>query len=46
MIEAKLIAKAKFIIHLNDYKIKIPKLLWQNIAEDVEVTVEFIYKPA
>jgi polyisoprenoid-binding protein YceI len=46
MIEGKLIAKAKFIIHLKDYKIKIPKLLWQNIAEDVEVTVEFIYKPA
>jgi polyisoprenoid-binding protein YceI len=42
----KLIAKSKFIIHLKDYKIKIPKLLWQNIAEDVEVTVEFIYKPA
>jgi polyisoprenoid-binding protein YceI len=45
MIEAKLIARSKFRIHLKDYKIKIPKLLWQNIAEDVEVTVEFIYKP-
>jgi polyisoprenoid-binding protein YceI len=45
-VEGKLIARSKFIIHLKDYKIKIPKLLWQNIAEDVEVTVEFIYKPA
>ncbi len=44
-IDDKLIAKSKFMIHLKDYKIKIPKLLWQNIAEDVEVTVEFIYKP-
>ena len=44
--DGKLIAKSKFIIHLRDYKIKIPKLLWQNIAEDVEVTVEFIYKPS
>lgn len=38
-------AKAKFKIKLEDYKIKIPQLLWQNIAEEVEVTVEFIYKP-
>lgn len=37
-------ARAKFKIHLADFKIKIPQLLWQNIAEDVEVTVEFIYK--
>jgi len=44
-IEGKLIAKSKFIIYLENYKIKIPKLLWQNIAESVEVTVEFIYKP-
>lgn len=38
-------AQAKFKIKLEDYKIKIPQLLWQNIAEEVEVTVEFIYKP-
>ncbi len=44
-IDGKLIAKSRFMIHLKDYKVKIPKLLWQNIAEDVEVTVEFIYKP-
>jgi polyisoprenoid-binding protein YceI len=37
--------KAKFIIKLADYKIKIPQLLWKNIAEAVEVTVEFNYKP-
>jgi hypothetical protein len=41
----KLIAKSKFLIKLEDYKIKIPQLLWQNIAEEVEVSVEFIYKP-
>lgn len=33
--------KAKFIVRLEDYKVKIPQLLWQNIAEQVEVTVEF-----
>jgi len=37
--------KAKFIVKLVDYKIKIPQLLWKNIAEEVEVTVEFNYKP-
>ncbi|HLZ15445.1 MAG TPA: YceI family protein [Cyclobacteriaceae bacterium] len=37
--------KAKFMVKLADYKIKIPQLLWKNIAEEVEVTVEFNYKP-
>jgi polyisoprenoid-binding protein YceI len=38
-------AKATFIVKLADYNIKIPQLLWQKIAEQVEVTVEFSYKP-
>lgn len=37
--------KAKFMVKLADYKIKIPQLLWKNIAEEVEVTVEFNFKP-
>ena len=36
--------KAKFMVKLVDYKIKIPQLLWKNIAEEVEVTIEFNYK--
>lgn len=36
--------KSSFIVELADYKIKIPKLLWQNIAENVEVKIEFTYK--
>ena len=36
---------AKFMVRLEDYKIKIPTLLWRNIAEEVEVTVSFVYKP-
>ena len=36
--------KAKFMVKLADYKIKIPQLLWKNIAEEVEVTIEFNYK--
>ena len=40
-----LIMKSKFIVKLEDYKIAIPQLMWQNIAEQVEVTVDFTYKP-
>jgi hypothetical protein len=37
--------KSKFIIKLKDYKIEIPQLLWQNIAEQVDVTTDFVFKP-
>jgi polyisoprenoid-binding protein YceI len=36
---------AKFIVKLEDYKIAIPQLLFQNIAESVEVTVDFNFSP-
>jgi polyisoprenoid-binding protein YceI len=41
----KLVMKSKFIVKLEDYKITIPQLLWQNIAEQVEVTADFTFKP-
>jgi polyisoprenoid-binding protein YceI len=41
----KLQLKSKFIVKLADYKIEIPQLLWKNIAEQVEVTADFLYKP-
>lgn len=41
----KFLMKSKFIIKLEDYKIEIPKLLWERIAEQVEVTVDFTFKP-
>lgn len=34
-----------FMIRLEDYDIKIPKALFYNIAEEVEVTAKFEYKP-
>ncbi|MGK7392405.1 MAG: YceI family protein [Candidatus Cyclobacteriaceae bacterium M2_1C_046] len=37
--------KSEFYIKLADYNIKIPQVLWQNIAEEVLVTVQFIYRP-
>ena len=33
---SKLVMKSKFIVKLADYKIDIPQLMWQNIAEQVE----------
>jgi polyisoprenoid-binding protein YceI len=41
----RLLFKAKFIAKLEDFKIAIPQLMWQNIAEQVEVTVDFVFKP-
>ena len=41
----KLLVKSKFIVKVADYNVKIPTLMWQNIAEEVEVKIDFIYKP-
>lgn len=40
----KLKLESKFVIKLEDYDIEIPTLLFQNIAEEVEVTISFEYK--
>jgi polyisoprenoid-binding protein YceI len=40
-----ILIRSKFIVRLEDHNIKIPQLMWQNIAEQVEVSVEFTYKP-
>jgi hypothetical protein len=45
IIGGKVNLKSKFIVKLADYNIKIPKLVWQNIAEEIEVRVDFTYKP-
>jgi hypothetical protein len=37
--------KSKFMVKVADYNITIPQLLFQNIAEQVEVTIDFTYKP-
>lgn len=41
----KIQAKAKFPVKVNDYKVDIPKLVFQNIAETVDVTVDITYQP-
>ncbi len=40
-----IVIDAVFTIELQDYKIKIPKAVFYNIAESVEVTVKFTYQP-
>jgi polyisoprenoid-binding protein YceI len=40
IVNGKLIITSKFIVKLEDYKVKIPTLLIKNIAEEVEVTLE------
>ena len=37
--------KAKFMVKLIDYNIKVPQIVWQNIAQEVEVSVNFLYRP-
>ena len=35
---------AKFAVELKDHKIKIPKVVFYNIAEVVDVTINFSYE--
>ncbi|MBA4058319.1 MAG: YceI family protein [Marivirga sp.] len=41
----KLALQSKFVVKLTDYDIKVPQIVWQNIAQQVEVTVNFLYRP-
>lgn len=41
----RLTVKSKFMVKLLDYNIKVPQIVWQNIAQQVEVTIDFLYRP-
>jgi polyisoprenoid-binding protein YceI len=41
----KIFGKAVFMVHIADYKVKIPNTVINNIAEDVEVTVDIGLEP-
>jgi polyisoprenoid-binding protein YceI len=43
--DKKIYAKAKFPVKVADYNIEIPKIVFQKIAETVEVTVDIAYDP-
>ncbi len=36
---------SKFMVKLDDYGVPRPQLLWQNIAEEVEVSIDFTFIP-
>ncbi|HLT74982.1 MAG TPA: YceI family protein [Ohtaekwangia sp.] len=36
--------RSEFIVKLEDYGVTIPQILWQNIAEQVKVTIELNYR--
>jgi len=41
----KIQMKSKFKVKVADYNITIPQVVFQNIAEEVEVNVDFTFKP-
>jgi polyisoprenoid-binding protein YceI len=41
----QLVMKSKFMVKVADYDIEIPQLVFNNIAEQVEVIIDFVYKP-
>ena len=44
-VNGKIMMKAKFMVKLEDYDIPRPQVLWQNLAEVIEVSIDFTYKP-
>lgn len=42
---SNLYLKSKFLLKLSDYNITIPQIVWQNIAEDVEVELNLSFSP-
>lgn len=43
--DGKIFAKSKFSVKTADYKVDIPKLVFQKIAETIDVTVDLSYTP-
>jgi hypothetical protein len=42
---ANLFLKTKFMVKLADYNIRIPQIIWNNVAEDVEIELDLTYNP-
>lgn len=43
--DQKINAQSKFIIALKDYGIQVPKIVAQNVAENIDIKVDFNYVP-
>jgi hypothetical protein len=42
---SNLYLKSKFMVKLADYNIRIPQVIWNNVAENVEVELDLTYNP-
>lgn len=42
---SNLLLRSKFMLKLADFNITIPQIIWNNVAEDVEVELDFTYNP-
>ncbi len=45
VVDGKLVLDSKFLVKLKDFNIEVPKLVFQNIAEDIQVTMTSTYSP-
>lgn len=45
VVDGKLVLDSKFSVKLKDFNIEVPKLVFQNIAEDIQVTMTSTYSP-
>lgn len=43
--DGQLLLKSKFKVINKDYGIEIPQILWKNVSEEIEITIEMTYKP-
>lgn len=43
--EGTVVMKTKFNVLIADYGIKIPQILWQNVSDEIQVTVDLTYNP-
>lgn len=40
----QLMVHSKFMVKLADYNIRVPQIIWKNIAQTVEVSIDFTYR--
>lgn len=45
MKNGNILIKTKFKVLNKDYGIVIPQLLWKNVSEEIEITIDMTYKP-
>lgn len=44
VVNNQLLVRSKFMVKLSDYNIKVPQIIWKNIAQQVEVSIDFTYR--